>query len=105
MLIRGVFGSFDVKMPPIRKRMIKGIMVPTIGSTTRYFNQRNRRVSIEVVQSMENGVVVGAAAKETFSPEANVLQDNDRVIVRFFRSAKDEKDAANFEQRNRDDGN
>ena len=39
---------WDVKMPPLKKHMVSGHMVPTMRGAARMFIQKNRRLCIEV---------------------------------------------------------
>ena len=81
--IRAALGPWDIKMPPVRKHMVAGHLVPALGSTRRFFSQKHRRVALEILSP-------GGAAMVThaWNPDNETLQEKDQAVVRFFRYSK-----------------
>ena len=87
MHVRATTGPLDIKMPPIKKHMVAGHLVPMLGTTTRLFNQQHRRVALEIlVPSDEKGA--GLPVTRTWDPESDTLNDKDEVRLRFFRQTR-----------------
>ena len=98
---------WDVKMPPKRKHMVSGHLVPTVRGAARFL-QRHRRVSIEVhgppvyandaMSVLSAMTPVKAGRMQEFlqggSPEADVvLQDKDVVRVRILKPSTEQDDS------------
>ena len=101
---------WDVRMPPIKKHMVSGHLVPTVRGAARLFIQKHRRVSIEVhgppVYSMDSNhstissstpmksgkmqeFLKGGSPKQDDIP----LQDKDVVFVRILKLSNDHDDS------------
>lgn len=102
---------WDVKMPPVKKHVVSGHMVPTVRGAARLFIQKRRRVSIEIhgppVYSTEdaNRSTISAATPvrsgkmqeflQGGSPpqEDPPLQDKDVVFFRILKLSHDHEDS------------
>ena len=66
--------------------MVAGHLVPALGTTTRLFNQKHRRVALEIlVPADEKG---GLPETRVWDPDSDTLNDKDEVRLRFFRKAR-----------------
>lgn len=85
--VRAAIGPWDIKMPPIRKHMLGGHLVPTLGTTTRLFNQKRRRVALEILEPLDDkkGYQLPTYA---WNPDNETLQDHDQIVLRFFRRVR-----------------
>lgn len=98
---------WDVKMPPVKKHMVSGRLVPTMRGAARFI-QRNRRVTIEVhgppvyandTQSVLSAMTpMGMGRMQTLltggSPQTDLaLQDRDVVRVRILKASSEHDDA------------
>jgi hypothetical protein len=73
-------------MPPIMKHMVAGHLVPSLGTTTRMFNQKHRRVSLEILVPSDEKA--GLQVTRAWDPDSDSLNDKDEVRLRFFRKAR-----------------
>jgi len=86
MHVRAVAGPWDIKMPPVRKKMVGGHLVPSLtGRATSFFSQKHRRVTVEIMEPPEG---TSLSATGAWDPQNGILHDKDQVLVRFFRSKK-----------------
>ena len=96
---RAAIGPWDIKMPPVKKHMVAGHLVPALGTTTRLFNQKHRRVAIEILepqqlwdeqQQQQQHHLKDALPMmtRTWDPDTDTLNDKDEVVLRFFRKVK-----------------
>lgn len=86
MIVRSRLGPFEIKYPPVKKRMVAGHLVPSLRSAGRFLMAKKRRISVEILcpANAENGL----ATVEDWNPEDGKLDDHDRVVVRVFRAAR-----------------
>jgi C2 domain len=77
-----IAGPYHILSPPIKKNMIHGHLVPTFRSATALsmLQQPHRLLTIELASSVP---------RSEAEQELQELHDNDRVILRVFRSSSD----------------
>lgn len=95
--------TWDTKMPPTKKHIVGGHLVPTVRGTVRFLAQKPRRVSIEVhgppqpvarlettdspiKQSVMNRLLQGKMPETDLEKES--LQDNESVYLRVLKESK-----------------
>jgi len=100
-----VIGSWDMRMSPVKKRMINGHMVPTVKGLSSFFNKKPRRVVLEV--HSPPAAQKGAGAKlltflhSSTRPHAQQpnqherveeLGDHDTIVVRILKKSDEAGD-------------
>jgi hypothetical protein len=86
---RCVLGPFDVKMPPVKRHMVSGHLVPTL--RTALFPKK-RRVSIEIhapSAATKSTTTTALPELQPWDPDTGVLNEQDLILVRVFRLSKD----------------
>jgi hypothetical protein len=93
MTARASIGPFDIKSPPVKKHKVAGHMVPTFRSATRFINVKRRRVSIVILHPalLQPGQTAPDSSALPWDPDNEILQDDDRVLVRFFSLSRKPK--------------
>ena len=89
LIVRSRLGPFEIKYPPVKKRMVAGHLVPSLRAAGRFLMAKQRRISIEILSPAqpENGLLQEEV--EDWNPVDNgTLEDQDRVVVRIFRAAR-----------------
>lgn len=104
MTIRSLIGPFEVRSPPIKKHKVAGHLVPTLQTTTRFFNVKRRRITIEILSPLSIGKAAPSSNDHHDSPhtgtllrgdlENEVLNDHDKVVFRIFRLARKKEQGA-----------
>jgi hypothetical protein len=82
--------QWDIRMPPVKKHMMGGHMVPTMRSTVAFWSQKHRRVSMEIrgpPDDAEGNVKPSAAGLKRKN-----LEDNEFVVVRILKESKGQGD-------------
>jgi hypothetical protein len=101
MFVRSML-TWDVKMPPKKKHMVGGYLVPTVRSKVQFMAQKNRRISMEIHGPSESHLdtpsesfvkhtmMQGLLQGETAVPgmEKELLHDNEAVFFRVLKEAK-----------------
>jgi hypothetical protein len=101
MFVRTVL-TWDVKMPPTRKHMVGGHLVPTVKGKVRFMSQKTRRISIEIhgpsqshldtpnESSVKHTMMQGLLRGETpeSSLDKDLLHKNEAVFFRILKEAK-----------------
>jgi hypothetical protein len=108
MFVRSML-TWDVKMPPKKKHMVGGYLVPTVRSKVQFMARKHRRISIEIhgPPSQSQHLMVDTHPSESSSVKHNtmmqgllqgetaasagmekVLHDNEAVFFRVLKEAK-----------------
>jgi hypothetical protein len=98
VLARSVL-TWDVKMPPTKKHMVGGHLVPTVRGKVQFMSQKTRRISIEIhgshldkpdESSVKQTTMQGLFQSETHDSaiDKEFLQDNEAVFFRVLKEAK-----------------
>jgi hypothetical protein len=101
MFVRSV-RTWDVKMPPTKKHMVGGHLVPTVRGKVQFMAQKPRRISIEIhgppqsyldtpnespiKRTMMQGLLEGETPVSGIEKE--LLHDNEAVFFRVLKEAK-----------------
>ena len=93
VVVKSRIGPFEVKIPPVKKHMVAGHLVPTLQTAARFLIARKRRICIEVLGPAARDGGLDEAEPPATSPELVDLGDQDHVKLRVFRlSRKDRGD-------------
>jgi hypothetical protein len=79
---RCVLGPFDVRMPPVKRHMVSGHLVPTLRTA---FFPKKRRVSVEI----HTPSATALPELQPWDPDTGELNEQDLILVRVFRLSKD----------------
>ena len=99
---------WDVKMPPVQKHMVHGLLVPTVGGTIgSRLMQKTRRISVEI-HTEEDEMLLGVSDSPTrggqvmsgllrgdsrrMMEDSEVLHEGERVFVRILKPADQQDD-------------
>jgi hypothetical protein len=79
--------TWDVKMPPTKKHMVGGYLVPNLRGKVQFMSQKTRRISIEspISQTMQ-GLLLGEKFDSDLEKES--LNGNEAVVFRVLKEAK-----------------
>jgi hypothetical protein len=90
---RVCIGPFELKCPPVKKHKVAGHLVPTFRSAVRFINVKRRRVTIVILHpiQLKPGETSSPEAATVWDPDNEVLQDEDRVMIRFYGLARKNK--------------
>ena len=81
--------------------MVGGHLVPSLtGRATSFFNQKHRRVTVEILEPPEG---TSLSATRAWDPQNGILHDKDQVFVRFFRSSKKKKSGGSHDDEHHHD--
>jgi hypothetical protein len=109
MLVRSM-RTWEVKMPPIKKHMVGGHLIPTVRGAVQFLAQRSRRVSIEIhgpplthtdtsvslspmKQTMMQRLLLGETPGSDLEKE--VLYDGDAVYFKILKETKGSRSHGN----------
>jgi hypothetical protein len=101
MFVRSML-TWDVKMPPTKKHMVAGHLVPTVKGKVQFMSQKPRRISIEIhgppqshldtpnESPIKHTKMQGLLRGETpvSGMETEFLHDNEAVFFRVLKEAK-----------------
>lgn len=76
----GQKNEWDVRMPPIKRHMVAGHLVPNV--SLGFLMQKRRKVAIEVISGKDRSI----------SPFTGHLDPHDDVVLRIYRLSKRSKD-------------
>ena len=100
---------WDVKMPPIKRHMVQGYLVPTVKSTVSKFLTKRRRITMEVYRSDPRDGPSPAVRAQMFHQllrgisssgvlEDETLDDDDIVVFRILKPNRSKKGEGTDEQ-------
>ena len=92
-----VIGSWNMKMSPVKKKMMNGHLIPTAKGLTSFFNSRVRHVVIEIhspggKESRQHPMTPSVDPSASLVDDKEKLEDRDHIVVRVLKRVDDNED-------------